>query len=267
SGSTARSNRAGSGCCTRSRVCRRPCPTTSWIASPTCRRSCGRASRIWSRWRPSGTQAHAPSRKACRVWPRRRSSNGTYEVCGHEGEAEVAELQPGSLEVEVEQIKLKGADGTAVDAVHARPDGMPISGIVLHPDLMGLRPLFDDLCRRLATHGFAVCAPEPFVRAPEHVRSAEVPSARQEYVKELDDAVQLYALQPPADYLGVREDVLEIAVMGFCMGGMQALKAAATGRFDKAVVFYGMIRPPEGWRAAKQRLPLDTASDVCPTLA
>ena len=36
--------------------------------------------------------------------------------------------------------------------------------LVLHPDVMGLRPLFEDLCRRLATHGLAVCAPEPFAR-------------------------------------------------------------------------------------------------------
>ena len=74
----------------------------------------------------------------------------------------MAELQTGSHEVDVEHITLKGADGAAVDAIHARPDGMPVSGLVLHTDIMGIRPLFDDLCRRLATHGFAVCAPEPF---------------------------------------------------------------------------------------------------------
>jgi len=65
----------------------------------------------------------------------------------------VAELQQGSLEVEVEHITITGDDGTPVDAIHARPDGMPVSGIVLHPDLMGIRPLYDDLCQRLATHG------------------------------------------------------------------------------------------------------------------
>ena len=75
----------------------------------------------------------------------------------------MAELQTGPHEVDVEHIMLKGPDGTAVDAIHARPDGMPASGLVVHPDIMGVRPLFDDLCRRLATHGFAVCAPEPFV--------------------------------------------------------------------------------------------------------
>lgn len=173
------------------------------------------------------------------------------------------ELEPGPYEVDVEHITLKGADGTPVDAVHARPDGFPLSGLVLHPDIMGLRPLFDDLCRRLATHGFAVCASEPFARAP----IAEEPSARMELVKELDDDLQIGDLEAAADYLVIHDDVREVAVMGFCMGGMQVLKAAATGRFDRAVAFYGMIRVPHDWVGPKTREPLDTAADVCPTLA
>ena len=55
--------------------------------------------------------------------------------------------------------------------------------------------------------------------------------------------------------------------MGFCMGGMQTLKAAATGRFARAVAFYGMIRLPEAWAGAKVRDALETAASVCPTLA
>jgi carboxymethylenebutenolidase len=179
----------------------------------------------------------------------------------------MAELAPGRLEVEVEHVTLKGVDGTAVDAIHARPDGMPSSGIVLHPDLMGIRPLFDDLCRRLATHGFAVCAPEPFARAPLDVRGADDPAARMAYVGQLDDELQLGDLEAAADYLVVHDDVGDVAVLGFCMGGMQTLKAAATGRFEKAVVFYGMIRPPAEWVGAKTLFPLDRAAEVCPTLA
>jgi carboxymethylenebutenolidase len=179
----------------------------------------------------------------------------------------MGELSPGRLEVEVEHVTLKGVDGTAVDAVHARPDGMPSSGIVLHPDMMGIRPLFEDLCRRLATHGFAVCAPEPFVRAPLVVRAAEDATARMAYVSRLDDELQLGDLEAAADYLVVHDDVGDVAVLGFCMGGMQALKAAATGRFDKAVAFYGMVRPPADWIGPKTRLPLDGAAEVCPTLA
>ena len=43
------------------------------------------------------------------------------------------------------------------------PSGGPSRGLVIVPDIMGLRPLFDDLCSNLASqHGWAVCAVEPF---------------------------------------------------------------------------------------------------------
>ena len=43
------------------------------------------------------------------------------------------------------------------------------------------------------------------------------------------------------------------------MGGMWTLKAATTGRFDRAVPFYGMIRNPENWRSADNRDAIDAA--------
>jgi carboxymethylenebutenolidase len=179
----------------------------------------------------------------------------------------MAELHTGPHDVDVAHITLKGPDGTVVDAIHARPDGMPVAGLVVHTDIMGVRPLFDDLCRRLATHGFAVCAPEPFVRAPVEVRGDADPTARMAYVSQLDDDLQIGDLEAAADYLVVHDDVREVAILGFCMGGMYALKAAATGRFDRAVAFYGMIRVPEAWHGPELAEPLDTAADVCPTLA
>jgi carboxymethylenebutenolidase len=62
----------------------------------------------------------------------------------------------------------------------------------------------------------------------------------------LDDARLLADLAEAADLL----DVDPVAVLGFCMGGMVALKAAASGRFDRAVSFYGMVRLPEHWVSA-----------------
>jgi carboxymethylenebutenolidase len=65
----------------------------------------------------------------------------------------------------------------------------------------------------------------------------------------------------------IEDGVTSVGVLGFCMGGFYALKAAATERFDRCVSFYGMIRPPEAWQGPGQASPLDTAADVCPTLA
>jgi len=163
-----------------------------------------------------------------------------------------------------ERVTLTGDDGTAVGAVLARPDDAdPSAGLVVHPDLLGVRPLFDDLCRRLATHGYAVCCPEPFARAPAAVRDRGEPETRLEYLPYLDDTHQLADLAVAADRLALPT----VSVLGFCMGGMQTLKAAATGRFERAVAFYGMIRVPEAWSGPTLREPLLTADAVCPTLA
>ena len=77
--------------------------------------------------------------------------------------------------------------------------------------------------------------------------------ARLERAKDLEDSVQIGNLERAADWLVVHDDVSEVAILGFCMGGMYALKAAATGRFDRAVAFYGMIRVPEAWRGPENR--------------
>ena len=170
-------------------------------------------------------------------------------------------------DVEVERISLRGDDGSVIPAIHARPAGMPRAGIVVHPDIMGIRPLFDDLCRRLATHGLAVCSPEPFARALASGATLGDPTERMGRVKDLDDSAQLDDLARAADQLVVDDGVSEVSVLGFCMGGMYALEAASTERFDRAVALYGMIRVPESWRGPGRREPLETASSVCPTLA
>ena len=61
----------------------------------------------------------------------------------------MAELIEGPYDIEIERITLRGVDDVAVEAIHARPEGMPLAGIALHTDIMGIRPLFDDICRRL----------------------------------------------------------------------------------------------------------------------
>ncbi|MGZ8752012.1 MAG: dienelactone hydrolase family protein, partial [Acidimicrobiia bacterium] len=80
-------------------------------------------------------------------------------------------------------------------------------------------------------------------------------------------AVQLGDLTRAADRLVIDDDVAEVSVLGFCIGGMYALKASATDRFDRAISFYGMVRVPGNWQGPGQRDPLDTAAEACPTLA
>jgi carboxymethylenebutenolidase len=137
----------------------------------------------------------------------------------------------------------------------------PERGLVVIPDIGGLRPLFDDLCQRLADdNGWAVCAVEPWPG-----RESMPLEERLESVGSIDDDVMLADLHAAAD--ACKSDI--VSVTGFCMGGMFTLKAAGSGRFHRAAAFYGMIRVPEHWRSDKQREPLDYLArpERCPTLA
>ena len=149
---------------------------------------------------------------------------------------------------------------TGTPAELARPDGEPRLGVVLFPDIMGLRPLFDDMCARLAAeHGWVVCAPEPFPGRED----LDIPSRMALMARFSDDALRADALAA-ADATGCER----VAVMGFCMGGMLTFKAAASGRFARAAAFYGMIRLPADWEGSLAQ-PIDALAspDRCPTLA
>lgn len=133
----------------------------------------------------------------------------------------------------------------------ARPDNAtPSRGIVVVPDVMGLRELFDDLVARLAReHGWAVGAIEPFPGREDVPLEARLSGG----VAALDDDRLLGDAVAAAEVLGTART----AVLGFCMGGMYALKASGTGRFDRAVAFYGMIRVPEQFRGPGHAEPLE----------
>jgi carboxymethylenebutenolidase len=138
----------------------------------------------------------------------------------------------------------------------ARADTTDV-GIALHPDIMGLRPLFDDHVARLASEGFTTCAIEPWP-GQEDLPVEKRLNAPLDLDRVLGD-------------LAAAADATEcdrVGVLGFCMGGMQTFRAAGTGRFHRAVAFYGMIIPPEQWRVEGQD-PLDMLRrpEACPTLA
>jgi carboxymethylenebutenolidase len=129
------------------------------------------------------------------------------------------------------------------------PDGDVTMGLVIAPDIMGLRPLFQDHVDRLAQEwSMAVCAVEPF---PGRDVPPE-PAGRMTVVGGLDDDDHLRDLLEGADATGQER----VGLIGFCMGGMYTLKAARSDRFARLVAFYGMITVPEAWRSEGQGEPL-----------
>lgn len=156
-------------------------------------------------------------------------------------------------------MRIELANGTPAE--RARPaTGDVYQGLVLCPDIMGLRPLFDTMAQRLADdNGWVVVAPEPFA-GRDDLSLAE----RMDSVGDFDDLAVLATLQHAADATGMHQ----VGILGFCLGGMWALKASMTGRFHRSVSFYGMIRMPEQWRSPTQADAIDflTAPGACPVL-
>lgn len=149
---------------------------------------------------------------------------------------------------------------TGTPAYVAVAPGAP-RGVVIIPDIGGLRPLFTDLCDRLRDeHGWAVATFEPWPGRQDLALDARLAS-----VGSLADDRIVGDAMAAADVLAVEPT----AVVGFCMGGMFALKAAASGRVDRVVSFYGMVRLPEHWRSATVAEPLEvlTASPTAPILS
>jgi carboxymethylenebutenolidase len=139
---------------------------------------------------------------------------------------------------------------SGTEAELARPTGDPAFGVVIAADIWGLRPLYDDMAARLAAEwNTVVVVPEPF---PGQDLPMEI-EPRQAAVRAKDDTSTLQDLVDAADLTGQDRVVL----VGFCMGGMYAFKAAALGRFDRIVAFYGMIRVPPTFAGPGHEQPLD----------
>jgi carboxymethylenebutenolidase len=128
-------------------------------------------------------------------------------------------------------------------------------GLVVIPDIWGLRDLFSEMCDDLcAKTGWSVGAFDPFGGAD--LPPADDPEGfprRVEALKALEDRTVLGDAVSTADATGCDT----VGLIGFCMGGMYALKASATDRFDRIGAFYGMITVPEDWYGPGQGQPLE----------
>jgi carboxymethylenebutenolidase len=126
---------------------------------------------------------------------------------------------------------------------------------------MGMRPLFDDLVARLAVETGGTVAAFQLYPGREQLDVGERLAA----ASTLDDDRVLGDAMAAAEATGAGT----VSILGFCMGGMYALKAVGTGRFERSCPFYGMIHVPEAWQGPGQGEPLDglAAGDPSSVLA
>jgi dienelactone hydrolase len=153
--------------------------------------------------------------------------------------------------------------GTPAEIARAAGNGDPADhGLVVIPDIGGLRPLFDDLVARLAhEQGWTVCAFELWPGREDMATLEQRLAAG----GSLDDERVIGDAIAAADATGAAQ----VGLIGFCIGGMYALKAAGAGRFARVASFYGMARVPDMWRSPTQGEPFDALAspERCPTLA
>src|SRR5579883_559621 len=79
----------------------------------------------------------------------------------------------GAADVKESDVEIKTPDGTC-DAYFVHPSQGRHPGVLVWPDILGLRPAFKDMATRLAQSGYAVLVVNPFYRtrraptAPAH---------------------------------------------------------------------------------------------------
>jgi len=135
-------------------------------------------------------------------------------------------------------VTIKTRDGSA-DAVLLSPAGKgPWPAVLVWPDILGLRPVFRDMGRRLAAEGFVVLVPNPFYRS----KRAPVVDGAFDF-NNAEDRAKVMALRQAMTDEGVDGDAVaflafldaqpqtdkgkKAGVQGYCMGGPLAFRTAA----------------------------------------
>ncbi|MEV7404560.1 dienelactone hydrolase family protein [Streptomyces sp. NPDC091267] len=137
-------------------------------------------------------------------------------------------------------LQIPTADGQA-DAFAAFPDrGERHPGVLLYTDIFGLRPVLKEMARELAGHGYYVLVPNlyyrhgpaPVIELPEHI-TAEIRPAVFARLLPLYEAHTTERARRDADaylrFLTTQPEVGTgpVAAMGYCMGGVLAMRTAA----------------------------------------
>jgi carboxymethylenebutenolidase len=149
-------------------------------------------------------------------------------------------------------VEVKTADGTC-DCALAYPQGQgPWPAVIIWTDVMGLRPVFRDMTRRLAGEGYVVLTPNVYYRA----RRSPVIEGSFDFNKP-EDRARLTPLRASVTADGTARDAVALmafldaqpqvdraakaGVQGYCMGGPLTLQTAAAvpGRIGAGASFHG----------------------------
>lgn len=149
------------------------------------------------------------------------------------------------------EVNITMPDGTA-DCYFVHPSTGEHPGVLIWPDILGLRTAFRDMGRRLAQSGYSVLVVNPFYRAR---RAPVVPEGATFNDPEVRNTVfpLMQALTPEThredaiafvDWLDEQDSVSgsrRMGTMGYCMGGPIIMRTAAArpDRIGAAASFHG----------------------------
>jgi carboxymethylenebutenolidase len=148
-------------------------------------------------------------------------------------------------------IEIKTPDGTA-DAYFVHPAKGKFPGVLIWPDIFGLRPAFQDMATLLAESGYSVLVINPFYRtqkAPTAPEQADFndPATRQALMSLAGTLTPTTAATDGkafVEFLDKQPAVdkkRKVGTTGYCMGGPFVLRTAATlpARIGAAATFHG----------------------------
>jgi carboxymethylenebutenolidase len=142
-------------------------------------------------------------------------------------------------------VNIKTPDGTA-DCYFVRPATGTAPGVVVWPDIFGLRPAFRQMGKRLAESGYSVLVINPFYRSRKGSTTAGNPAINEmaPLMQAMNETTHISDAKAFVGWLDEQASVAKnrkIGAQGYCMGGPMALRTAVAvpGRVGAAASFHG----------------------------
>lgn len=153
-------------------------------------------------------------------------------------------------------LRIPTADGRA-DAFAAFPDhGERHPGVLMYADAFGIRPVVREMARELAGHGYYVLVPNffyrhgptPVIDLPEYIGEEVRPALIAQLMPLIEAHTDARILSDAGAYLRFLTAQPEVAagpvaVTGYCIGGLLAMRTAAAHSDQVAAVagFHGPV--------------------------